>query len=160
MPDAMSFAEGALIEPYCVGNHAVELAGLPPGSSAAVLGCGTIGMMTIVSLVNHGAGRIIGSDISDFKKEFTKKLGTSFAYNPVKDDVTADIMRITDGIGVDAVFVTVAVPDILDQAFTICRKAGRIIIVALFDEPVSVDLKHIQRGQRYVIGTTMYTHED
>lgn len=160
MPDAMSSAEGALIEPYCVGNHAVELAGLPAGSSAAVLGCGTIGMMTIVSLVNHGAGRIIGSDVSDFKGEFAKKQGASFAFNPVKDDVTAEIMRITDGVGVDAVFVDVAVPNILDQAFKICRKAGRIIIVALFDEPVPVDLKHIQLGQRYVIGTNMYTHED
>lgn len=160
LPDSMTFAEGALIEPYCVGNHAVELADLPAGSSAAALGCGTIGMMTIVSLVNHGMTNIVGSDVSDFKRDFAIKQGASFAFNPMRDDLTAEVMRITNGIGVDVVFINVAVPGILDQAFGICRKAGKIIIVALFEDPVSVDLRHIQQGQRYIAGTNMYTHED
>ena len=158
MPYSMSYEEGALFEPYCVGQHAVEMANLPAGSSVAVLGCGTIGMMTITSAFNHEMGIIIGTDVSEYKCNFAINQGAIAMFNPIKDNIAAEILKMTNGVGVDCVFIDVSVPNILDQAFQICRKNGTIVIVASFDEPVKIDLKNI--CQRHVMGSNMYTAED
>lgn len=160
MPEKLTFQEGALVEPFSVGNHAVELAQLSPDSSVAVLGCGTIGMMTIVSLVNHGIKNIIGTDVSDDKQRIALTQGASYTFNPTNDDIVLSVLNVTNGIGVDAVFITSAFPGVMDQACDICRRFGKIIIVALFEDPFIFDFKKIQLGERTVIGSNMYTMKD
>jgi len=64
MPGTMSFEEGAALEPLCVGLHAVQRANLRIGERIAVLGCGAIGMMTLIS-GPPSALRLSGSEMSD-----------------------------------------------------------------------------------------------
>ena len=160
MPDNLTFEEGALVEPYCVGNHAVELAKLSPIYSATVLGCGTIGMMTIVSLANHGVKKVIGTDVSRIKQEIALTQGAFRTFNPTRDDIVSSVLNVTDGIGVDAVFIAAPFPELMDQACDICRGFGKIIVVAAFEDHFMFDFKKIQFREQFVIGSYMYTRKD
>ena len=160
IPNTLTFEEGALIEPFSVGNHAVELAQLPPGSSTAVLGCGTIGVMTITSLVNHRVKQVIGTDVSGVKQEIALTQGASHTFNPTRDDIVSSVLNVSGGIGVDAVFITAPFPGAMDQATDICRGFGKIIIVASFVDPFLFDFRKILRREQYVIGSYMYTRKD
>src|SRR5580658_610866 len=59
LPDSLSDADGALLEPLGVAAHAVDLGHLPLGGSAAVIGCGPIGLMIIQLLLAAGASMVL-----------------------------------------------------------------------------------------------------
>lgn len=63
LPDNVSTMEGALMEPLAVGMHACELSNAKIGQSAVVLGCGCIGLVTIMSLHARGITEIYAADI-------------------------------------------------------------------------------------------------
>src|SRR6187549_2334613 len=58
LPDNVSFAEGAMVEPLAVGMHAVSKARLAPGAVAVVLGAGPIGMVTALAAIAGGCSRV------------------------------------------------------------------------------------------------------
>lgn len=52
--DTVSFAEGAMVEPFAVGMHAATRARITPGDVAVVVGAGTIGIMVALAALAGG----------------------------------------------------------------------------------------------------------
>src|SRR6202012_5505986 len=67
LPDNVSFAEGAMVEPLAVGMHAANKARLRPGDVGVVIGAGPIGMVTALAALAGGCSRIIMSDVQQPK---------------------------------------------------------------------------------------------
>ncbi|MFD2836517.1 alcohol dehydrogenase catalytic domain-containing protein [Azotobacter vinelandii] len=63
LPDHVSFAEGALVEPFAIGMQAAVKARIKPGDVAVVIGAGTIGMMTALAALAGGASQVLVSDL-------------------------------------------------------------------------------------------------
>jgi L-iditol 2-dehydrogenase len=160
IPENISFEQAALAEPFCVGNHAVSIAEMDKDDIAIVLGCGTIGMMTIASLLNRGIKNVIGSDISQVKREKALEIGASGALNPMSQDVVQEVLDLTDGLGADVVFIAASFPGATDQALQMCKKLGKIVVIALFEDKIDFDIEQIQQGERRLIGSSMYTNVD
>lgn len=160
MPDGMSWEEGAAVEPFAVGLHAVACAEIAPGATAAVLGCGTIGMTVLLALKLRGAGTVLATDVSAAKRELAVRLGAAAAFDPAAADPVRAVLDRTGGLGVDAVFVNVAVPKVLEQALQMCRRRGTVIDVAVFPGETPVALWLVQNFERRLVGTAMYTGKD
>lgn len=62
LPDNVSFAEGAIVEPLSIGLQAAKKAAIKPGDVAVVLGAGTIGMMCALAALASGCSRAIVCD--------------------------------------------------------------------------------------------------
>ncbi|WP_275401738.1 alcohol dehydrogenase catalytic domain-containing protein [Salinicola corii] len=75
LPDALSYEQGALVEPAAVGLHAVRQSSLKAGDSAVVFGAGPIGLMVIESLKAAGAASIHAVEVSAARKQRASKLG-------------------------------------------------------------------------------------
>lgn len=84
IPDSLSLKEAALVEPLTVAIHGIEQVPFHAGVTTLVLGCGTIGLMTILSLRARGVGEIIATDINDFKLSKAKECGADTVINPSK----------------------------------------------------------------------------
>lgn len=69
VPDNVSFAEAAMVEPLAVGVHAATKAQIRPGDVALVLGAGPIGLVTALSALAAGCARVYVTDIDDAKLE-------------------------------------------------------------------------------------------
>ncbi len=160
VPDHMSYEDAALAEPYCVGNHAVEMADIPKSGTAVVLGCGTIGMMTIAALKTHGVAQIIGSDISKVKRERALEVGATDVCNPMEDDVVQKVLDLTEGLGAHTVFIAAGFPGAVDQAMSMSRKRGTVVMIAILANSIDFDMEPIQQGERKLVGTSMYTDKD
>jgi D-xylulose reductase len=63
LPDSVSFAEGAMVEPFAVGMQAATRARITPGDTAVVTGCGTIGIMVALAAGAARGARVRISDI-------------------------------------------------------------------------------------------------
>jgi L-iditol 2-dehydrogenase len=142
MPDHMTYEEGAVIEPLSVGVYSVRRGGIRPGDRVAVLGSGTIGLMTLMAAREAGAAEIFATDLVDFKLNFAKNLGASEIINSGKIDSARRILELTGGEGVDTVFDAVGLPNTIQQAIRMVRNGGVIVMTGLGyptpDVPVNV----------------------
>ena len=160
IPDSMGFEEAAALEPYCVGEHAVGLVDAQRGDSALIIGSGTIGMMTLLSLKNHGVETIFISDISSVKRDLGLSLGATGSVNPMSEDLNEKIMAGTNGAGVDHVFICAPVPSVLNQSLSVMKKKGKLVVIAVFDCAVEIAIKILQMHEKVLLGSNMYTIMD
>lgn len=75
MPASMSFEEGALLEPLSVGIWACRRAGLEPGERVLVSGAGPVGLLAAATARALGAGRVVVSDLSEFRLGMAERMG-------------------------------------------------------------------------------------
>lgn len=88
IPKELTFEEGAMIEPAAVAVHAVNRARFRKGCTALVVGAGPIGLLTLQAFKAAGGGKVICSDINDYRLEFAKKLGANEVINPDKENIS------------------------------------------------------------------------
>ncbi|HTU00165.1 MAG TPA: alcohol dehydrogenase catalytic domain-containing protein [Candidatus Sulfotelmatobacter sp.] len=160
MPDKMSWEEGAALEPLCVGLHAVRRAGLRMGERVALLGAGTIGLMTLLAMNQAAPGWIAVTDPSRIKREMAVRCGADLVLDPTVGDPVEAVRRATDGLGADVVFLAVAAEPALRQAVEVCRRMGRLVVIASFFHGGLLPVHPLQVRERTLIGTSMYTADD
>lgn len=139
LPDEITPAEGALLEPLGIAIHAVDLAKLKVGETAAVLGAGSIGLLTAVMARAAGASGLYITEPLAYRRGFALHYAGGnrlpFAvFDPLNQDVVAAILDATEGRGVDVAFEAAGAPDTPNQAAQIVRPGGRVIVVGIPDD--------------------------
>jgi L-iditol 2-dehydrogenase len=131
LPDQVSDAEGAALEPLGIGLHALSLARLQPGGTAAVLGAGPIGLMLLLLCRLAGAAAVIVTEPVAHRREAALRLGATAALDPEDEPVGAAIRRRTGGRGVDAAFEAAGAPDTPGEAADAVRPGGHVVLVGI-----------------------------
>ncbi|MFA6244428.1 MAG: NAD(P)-dependent alcohol dehydrogenase [Candidatus Hydrogenedentales bacterium] len=131
VPDNISAAEAAMIEPLAVALHTIELARLVPGETVAILGLGPIGLLTAQVARLAGAGRVIGCDPIDYRVAAAARHGVDSAFNPESLDCVKTVFEETKGRGVDIAIDcarSIITPDI---ACRLTRPAARCVLTGI-----------------------------
>ena len=160
IPDGMSHDTGAMIEPYCVGLHAVRRAGIASGDSVSIIGCGTIGMMTLISVLQYEPSNVLVTDLSAVKRDLAVSLGADSAADPTEKDPIDFAHNATGGKGVDTVFVTAPNKATLNQALRMCKRRGRVILIATIPGDTEITTAELQLHERMMMGSAMYNRKD
>lgn len=127
LPDGISTLEGALIEPLSVGLHAVKRSGIQAGNSAAVIGAGCIGLMTMLSLLESGVKKVFVIDVMENRLNMAKDMGCYDTVNSSEVD-KAEYIKQACG-GVDVVFETAGRPQTIQEACLMAKRGGTIMLV-------------------------------
>lgn len=161
LPDHLSYEEGSMVEPLAVGVHAVGVSGLGAGSSALILGGGTIGLCTMAAALEAGAAKTIVTDAVDFNLKVARELGATATANVRTQEVGQVVAEATDGKGVDFAFVTVGLSSVVNHAIEAVKKSGQVILIALFHEDIAIkDSFAIVGGERVIRGSQTYNPAD
>ncbi len=139
LPKGFNPEIGAILEPIGVGTHGA-MVGPVGAKTVAVLGCGPIGCFAIGVVKACGALKIFATDVSDMRLEIAKKMGATKTYNADKVDVTKEILKETDGCGVDVVLDVSGAPGAIKTGVNVVRKAGRFTFVGIPDQQIVLDI--------------------
>lgn len=139
LPDNVSFAEGAMVEPLAVGVHAATKARIKPGDVALVMGAGPIGLVTALSALAAGCARVFVTDLDDAKLAIAAGLGAVTPINVTKEDAVRRISRETDGWGVEVVFEATGSPKAAATIFQSLCPGGCVVIIGGQSEPIAYD---------------------
>ena len=131
IPDALSYEEAALIEPFSVGIHAAARTKLEPGSTVAIMGMGPVGLMAVAAAKAYGAAVIIVTDLESLRLEAAREMGATHMINIREKDPLEAISEITEGKGVDVAWETAGNPKALQSALRSLRRGGKLAIVGL-----------------------------
>jgi D-xylulose reductase len=144
LPDNVSYAEGAMVEPLAVGMHAANKAGIKPGDVAVVMGAGTIGMVTILSALAGGCSDVVVTDVKQPKLDLARSLGAVHPVNVETEDPVKRVAELTDGWGADLLFEASGNPKVVSQALELLKPGGRLIYIGMPVEPVQLDVVQAQ----------------
>jgi D-xylulose reductase len=158
LPDHVSYAEGAMVEPLAVGVHAATKVQVQPGDLAIVIGAGPIGMVTILAALAAGCSRIIVSDIHEPKLELARKLGPVLTVN-VRSQKLADVVeRETARWGADVLFECSGYPPAMAEMFDLICPGGKVALVGIPLEPFPFDVSKAQVKEARIENVFRYAH--
>lgn len=130
LPEAVSFSEGALVEPLAVGLNAAEKARLAPDDRVLIVGAGPVGLAVALWCRFLGARRIAASDLAAERAERAMEFGAAAAIDASRGDVAS---RAAEALGgpPDVVFDCVGVPGSLQLAIDYAPPDARVVVVGL-----------------------------
>lgn len=156
IPDSMSDEEGALVEPLAVGVRALALARATHQDRVAIIGGGTIGLVSLAVAVANGVKETLVTVKYPQQAEVARALGADHIVDVTQSDVRTVVKELTDGLGMDAVVETVGGAQQFDDAIAIVRKRGAVVLVAGYHKPLEVDLGRIVWSEAIVTGSNCY----
>ncbi|HXG30021.1 MAG TPA: zinc-dependent dehydrogenase [Thermodesulfobacteriota bacterium] len=132
LPDEVSYEEGSFIEPLGCVIRGQRLAGFQMGSSVLVIGSGITGLLHIQLACAQGAGRIIATDINEYRLKAAIRFGASNAIH-AGEDISTRIREINEGRLPDLVIVCTGSPTAIEQSFGLVERGGTILFFAPTD---------------------------
>lgn len=158
LPDNVSFAEGALVEPLAVGMHSANKARIKPGDIAGVMGAGPIGMVTILAALAGGCGQIIVTDVEQPKLDLAATLGPVTPVNVRKESLADVVKEMTDGWGADIVFEASGNEQAAASVFDVLAPAGCVVYIGMPGNPIAYDIVAAQIKEARVEHVFRYAH--
>ncbi len=158
LPDNVSFAEGAMVEPLAVGVHAATKARIRPGDIALVMGAGPIGLVTALAALAAGCARVFVTDIDDAKLEIAASLGPITPINVTKENMVERIRQATDGWGVEVVFEATGSPQAAATVFEALCPGGCVVMIGGQPNPISYDAGAAMVREARVENIFRYAH--
>ena len=143
LPDAVSFAEAAMVEPFAVGLQAAAKAKIQPGDTAVVTGAGPIGIMTALAALAGGCSRVLVSDLMAEKLAIAGRYPGVSTVNIRETRLDAAVKDATDGWGADVVFEASGAPKAYQGIQELIRPGGCLVLIGMPVEPVSLDVSAI-----------------
>jgi D-xylulose reductase len=140
LPENVSFADGAFVEPLAVGMHAVTKARMLPGQVAVVLGAGTIGMMTALAALAAGASKVLMTDVQEEKLAIARGYAGIETVNVATGDALAAIGALTGGWGADVVFEASGAAAAFRNICDLACPGGALVMIGMPAGPVPMDI--------------------
>ncbi len=159
LPDNVTFAEAAMVEPLAVGVHAATKARVRPGDVGVVMGAGPIGLVTALSALAAGCARVYVTDLAEGKLEIAQALSPAIVpVNVGKEDLVARIRQDTDDWGADVVWEATGSPRAAAGMFGPLAPGGCVVMIGGQPDPISYDAGAAMVREARVENIFRYAH--
>jgi len=132
LPEEISFEDGTFIEPLACVIRGQRLAKLQPGQSVIILGSGISGLLHLLLARASGAGRVIMTDINEYRLKTAEKLGADTAIHAC-EDVPTRLRQINDNRLADLVIICTTALSAFTQALESVDRGGTVLFFAPTD---------------------------
>ncbi|MGO9783006.1 MAG: zinc-dependent alcohol dehydrogenase [Streptosporangiaceae bacterium] len=174
LPEELSDADGAVLEPLGVALHSYDLGHLRLGGTAAVIGCGPIGLLLIQLLGAAGAQSVIAADPLPHRREAAAKSGADRVADPGqlagpgRDDGPGNGSGVLNepagvrelaGDGVDVAFEVAGTSDAVRLAMDVTRPGGRVVLAGIPDDDLTTFRASVARRKGLTIAMVRRMNE-
>ena len=139
LPDDVSFEEATFVEPLACVWRAHRIIGNQTGRTFVVMGSGIAGLLHIQVAGLLGAGRIIATDIQDFRLKYAKNFGADITLSG-REHLPEFLQKANEGRLADVIILCTGASPAVEQAFQSIDRGGTILFFAVTDKNVSIPL--------------------
>ncbi len=149
---SLSFDELALVETLGIGAHAVERAQLEANEWVAVVGVGPIGA-SVIQMAACVGSRLIAIDIDSQRLAFARRIGATYAINPLQEDPVSALLHCTEGNMPTCIFDATGNPQSMETSLSLAGHTGRVVFVGLTQTPIQFDDPSFHRRELTILAT-------
>jgi (R,R)-butanediol dehydrogenase/meso-butanediol dehydrogenase/diacetyl reductase len=162
IPETMSFADAALIEPLATAYHAVRQSHIQSGDSAVVLGSGPIGLAVVQYLKLTGVDNIIVVEISTVRGKLALQLGADLVLDPLKEGagIVKRVAAETGGEGAAVVYECTGVPKVFSTAVDYLKTGGQLISIGVIEQETPINPLSFILKEAELRGSMCYSEEE
>jgi len=131
VPDALSDADAAMLEPLGVALHAHDLGKTQVGGVVAVIGCGPIGLCLVQLARAAGARQIVAVEPLGHRRAAAATMGADVVLDSGADNVAEALAETTSGRGVDVAFEAAGSDEAVALSITAARPGGRVVLAGI-----------------------------
>ena len=154
IPGNMPIDAATLITTAATSLYGIRrIGGIHAGETVVVSGPGTIGLMGVLLSRLLGAGTIILTGTRAERLAMGLALGADIVINVRQEDVVERILELTDGVGADAVLECAGSEQAATDTVEYSKKNGRIALVGIYREPVSLNLGKVAQWNITIAGS-------
>ena len=147
LPDALEFAEAAMLEAVSVALHAVRVAEIRGGETALVIGAGMIGLLVLQAARAAGCSQVLIADIDATRLELARQVGADRVIDASGAALVTEVLRLTGGRGVDLVLEAVGRDETVSASIDCVRKGGTVVLVGNITPTVTLPLQKVVSRQ-------------
>jgi alcohol dehydrogenase len=114
-----------------------------PGDTIAVVGAGPIGLAVILTARLFSPGKIIAIDLADARLKMAREFGADVTINNTTGDPVAQVMTITNGLGVDVAIEAVGAPATFELCADLVKAGGHVANVGVHGHPATLHLEKL-----------------
>jgi L-iditol 2-dehydrogenase len=131
IPEELSFAQGAFVEPFSVAYSAAAAAGgIDASDEVAVVGGGPIGLLCTLAAATMG-GSVTLIEPQAHRRALGLEIGARRAIDPNAGALTEQVSEATGGRGFDVVIEAAGAPAAMASAFPIAALGARVVLVGI-----------------------------
>ena len=149
LPSGLGWREGVIVEPLSCALHAVDVAGIIPGEAVVLLGCGTMGLLSLLLVKLRGARPIIASDPVPMKRELATRFGADITWDPARGSVSAAVLEATRH-GAAAVIDNVGVERTIEDGVRSLRPGGTLVLAGIDSDARQIPVSPIGVTEREI----------
>ena len=158
LPETVSAAQGAMVEPLAVAVQAARKAGIAPGDRALVLGAGPIGLLMALTALASGCAEVMVFDPADAKLHLAGAFPGVVPLHARDGALAERVGEATGGWGVDLVFECSGAPKAFEGVGSLIRPGGTLVCVGMPVDPVAVDIVELQVREVTVVTVFRYAN--
>ena len=130
IPDHVSFEAATLIEPAACVVKSLKRSKIKQGDTIFVLGLGVMGMLHIMIAKTMGAGKIIGTDMVDYRLKKATEVGADHVIDVRGKDLINEIRELTDGQMAQTVIVGPGSVEAMGLGLSCVSAGGTVVLFA------------------------------
>ncbi len=130
LPDELSYEQGTFIEPFGTAVRCMRAASIKPGDSVLVLGSGIGGILNIRLAKALGAGRVIATDINEYRLDAAKRSGAEAVFH-ASEDIPSCIRSVNGGRLADRVIICTGAVSAVSQGLSSVERGGTVVLFAV-----------------------------
>jgi 2-desacetyl-2-hydroxyethyl bacteriochlorophyllide A dehydrogenase len=162
LPDSVSDSAAVMIEPlanaFHLINHIPAHAGLLP--TAVIFGCGTLGAAILAVAKARGVKILAQIEPNPQRAQAAKDLGAPLVLNPRECDVVAEILKMTNGRGVDVAIDAVGLQATRQACAQCVTRGGTALLLGLDEDKSTFDFSDIMRREVRLQCSYCYAERD
>ncbi|HEX76306.1 MAG TPA: alcohol dehydrogenase catalytic domain-containing protein [Dehalococcoidia bacterium] len=139
LPDQVSYEEATFIEPLACVLRGQRRARMQAGKSVVVIGAGIAGLLHVQLARALGAGRVVATDITDYRLEAAQRFGADATIH-AEEDLPACLRQVNQGRLADLVIVCTSAISAIAQALQSVERGGTILLFAPTDPGVTIPI--------------------
>lgn len=152
IPDSLSFAHAAIVEPLAVGRHGVHRGNPKKESKVAVFGCGPIGLGGVLWLARMGVRSVVAVDISEERLAYARTMGAHATINPLKENLRERLFELhgkgrsvlgQNTVGTDIFYDMAGGRGLIADIINMAQYHARLVVTAVYPKPVEIDFPDV-----------------
>ncbi|PMR72498.1 Zn-dependent oxidoreductase [Billgrantia endophytica] len=155
LPEGLGLDAAALVEPYTIAANVLDRMQPHPGDRLLVFGAGVIGLTILQMARAKGIDEVIVTDVIDERLVTARELGAWHTVHGSRDDVEAEVMRLTGGEGLPLIADAACVPALLPSMLRLASPAGRIGLLGFAPTPSDLVQLEVIKKELTLVGSRL-----